>query len=212
MESSDLKALENDVLRRYERDGLVETLLGLGLVMGGLVLISRSTGGSTNIFGGLIPIFILLMLLLSKAWKRRITYPRLGYTELIARRAKDRNRRIRIVVPGLLAALVAGIILFACTSDKVGEAGLLRHHAGTLFFGGAVALTIAAAGIARKMRHLVLFAVLCYLLCIATYLVDVSGGYALEVAGGLLLIVGIVRLVLFLRENPILQGEADGKV
>jgi hypothetical protein len=212
MESSDLKALENDVLRQYERDGLVETLLGLGLVMGGLVLISRSTGGSANILGGLIPIFILLMLLLSKAWKRRITYPRLGYTELIARRAEDRHRRIRVVVPGLLAALAAGIILFAWTSDKVGEAGLLRHHAGTLFFGGAVALTIAAAGIARKMRHLILFAVLCYLLCIATYLADVSGGYALEVTGGLLLIVGIIRLVLFLRGNPILQGEADGKV
>jgi hypothetical protein len=211
MESSDLKALENDVLRRYERDGMVETLLGLGLVMGGLVLISRSMGGSKNILGGLIPIFILLMLLLSKAWKRRITYPRLGYAELIARQAKDRHRRLRVVVPGLLAALVAGIILFAWTSDKAGEAGLLRHHAGTLFFGGAVALTIAAAGIARKMRHLVLLAVLCYLLCIATYLADVSGGYALEVTGGLLLIVGIVRLVLFLHGNPILQGEADGK-
>jgi hypothetical protein len=211
MEPSDLIALENDVLRRYERDGMVETLLGLGLVMGGFVLTSRSAGDSTNIIGGLLPIFIFLMAKAWRAWRKRITYPRLGYSELIGRQTRDRKRRLRIFVLGILAALAAGIFIYAWASDNLGEPGLLRRHAGTLVFGGVVALAIAAAGMARKAKHLYLFAVLCYLMCIATYLADVSGGYALEVTGALLLIVGIAKLVLFLRANPVLEREADGK-
>lgn len=193
--------LEEKIAREYDRDGMVETLLGLGLALGGLSLATKS--GST--VSGLMPIYIILI---GRLWKKKITYPRLGYAEFLAKRKKERKTRMLMFLLVLFLAVALAVLILMAAAGSLGDLGFLFGPKGKLIFGGLVALIMAALGVIRKMKHLYIFAVLCYLLCIGAYLLNVSGGWALSLTGALLLIVGLTRLVMFLRANPKLNAEA----
>jgi hypothetical protein len=201
-EISEFTNLEEKIARQYDRDGMVETVIGLALTLGGLSLATKS-GGT---FTGLVPVYVILI---ARLWKKKITYPRLGFAEFLAKRTKERKTRMLMFLLVLFLAVALAALILMAVSGKLGDLSFLTGPQGKLIFGDMVALMIAALGAIRKMRHLYVFAVIAYLFCIGAYFLNVSGGWALCVTGVLLLIVGIVRLVLFLRDNPRME-EANG--
>jgi hypothetical protein len=203
MEASDLKTFEETISRQYDRDGLIETLLGMALLIGGM---SLALGGSPALTG-LLPVYILVI---GRLWKTRITYPRLGYADFLAKRKKQRKIRMLKFLLALVLAAVLAALIFLAMESSLGDLDPLRGWIGILIFDSVMALIIAAVGRIRKMRHLYAFAALCYLLELGAYIVNMSPGWALSFIGLLLLTVGLVRLILFLRANPKLEGEAGG--
>jgi hypothetical protein len=199
-EVSEFTNIEEKMAREYDRDGMVEFVLGLGLTMGGLSLATRS--GTT--VSGLVPIYVILI---ARLWKKKITYPRLGYAEFLSKRKKERKTRMLMFLLVLFLAVALAMLILLAAAGSLGDLSFLSGREGKLIFGGLVALMFVALGAIRKMKHLYAFAVLCYLLCIGTYLLHVSGGWALSITGALLLAVGLARLVTFLRANPKLEGK-----
>ncbi|HEY3296069.1 MAG TPA: hypothetical protein VGL38_11590 [bacterium] len=206
METTDLDQLQDDILSRYNRDGALEFLLGLGLILGGLRLLVHGNMTSP------MTLALFVIILAARAWRRRITYPRLGYIELLAtRRHKWRVRVLTMwVVAPLLIALAA--MLYKVAGGAPDDPGLFEHREMKLVFGSIIALIIAMVGGFHRMKHLYLFAALLWLLIFAAYALNLSGGYALLTTGAALLITGLVRLRLFLRDNPKLEEEAHGSV
>jgi hypothetical protein len=200
MESSEFTNLEDRMAREYDRDGMVESLIGFALVLGGL---SLATKAGTAV-SGLVPIYVILI---AKLWKKKITYPRLGYAEFLAKRRKERKTRMLLFLLLLFLAVALAMLLIMAASGSLGDLSFVSGPKGKLIFGGLITVMIAALAFFRKMKHLYAFAALSYLLIIGAYLLDVSGGWALSVTGILLLIVGIVRLVIFIRANPKLEGD-----
>jgi len=201
-ELSEFTNLEERMSREYDRDGMVEFLLGLALTLGGLSLATRA--GTT--FSGLVPIYVILI---AKLWKKKITYPRLGYAEFLSKRKKERKTRMLMFLLVLFLAVALAMLIIMAAAGSLGDLSFITGPSGKLFFGGLIALMLVALGAIRKMKHLYAFAVLSYLLILGAYILNVSGGWALCITGALLLIVGVARLLVFLKANPKLE-EAHG--
>jgi hypothetical protein len=200
MDQESTKELERSVLHAYDRDGMLETLMGVALVIGGLNLIAG--GGAVT---GLLPIVIILM---ARAWKRRITYPRLGYAEIVSIRRKRRARTLLLVILAVFG--VVGLAFAAALSGgavKDAASFFAGPHA-KLLFGAFLSAIMVGIGIVQKAPLLYALAVLLFALVVAADRMGFSGGYGLAVTGALMGIVGLARLSLFLRANPRLEGSA----
>jgi len=200
-EVPELADVKERIARQYEQDGLLESLMGFALLIGGLSLASH--GGSSYL--GIFPVFFVIF---AKAWRRKITYPRLGYAGFLEQERRQRKTRVLITMLMVVAALALGILIYLALAGKMGDMEFLSGPSGKLIFGAAIAIIIATVAAVRKATHLYYFAVLVNLLVIGAYMLNISGGYALALTGLLLLILGVVRLILFLRANPKLEDEA----
>ena len=201
MDHENTKGLEGSMLQAYDRDGMLETLLGLALLGGGLNLIAA--GGTVT---GLLPIIIILM---ARAWKRRITYPRLGYAEILTIRRTQRKRTVLVILLAICG--IAGVALVAGLGSGVIQdvGGFFGQARSKLFFGVFLSVIIASIGMVRKAPHIYAVAVLLFALIVVTNRMQLSGGYALTLTGLLIAGFGLVRLAVFLKANPRLEGSAQ---
>lgn len=192
--TDDLTGLKAEVLRDYHRDGMIETMMGFALLAGGSCLISHTPATT-----GLAPVLVILM---ARAWKRRITDPRLGYAEVYhTERVARRKTALWLVVTLALVAILAALAI----NLRPGLAGE-NDRVARFVFGGIVCAGIAAAGFLQKLRHLVIVAAGLFALIVVADQRHLGAGYALLAVGALSFVAGLVRLVLFLRANPRLPG------
>jgi len=202
----DIKDYEDKVFQQYNSDGAFETLLGSGFMIGGLLL----SGQFSPPIGGILPI---LLFLLAKAWKRHITYPRLGYAEL----TKIRHRQKRRLV-GHLLILLFFTLLLAVGINNIQQGNLfgdfLRGNA-RLLFGSAILVILVLIAIARGRRAPILFvaaALYAFLLVFALF-TNTRAILALAGTGAVLIVFGIYKLVRFIRANPRISGDtAHGSI
>jgi hypothetical protein len=192
--TTDLTELKEQLLRDYHADGMIETMLGFALLSGGLSLISRTVA-----VGGITPVLVILI---ARAWKHRITDPRLGYAEVHRTDRAARKRRALLVVVAL--AIVAGFsaVAFALRPDLAGTSDRVARFV----FGGVVCAAVATAGLVQKLPHLCGVAAGLFVLIVIADHFRISAGYSLLVGGALLVVAGLVRLLLFVRANPRLRG------
>jgi hypothetical protein len=195
MESQELAQVESRIRRAYNGDGMIETLLGLAFIGGGINLLTRSAGGM---------VFVVIIVAIASSWRRKITYPRLGY----ARAFDTRTRRRGVVVTVLLAlaVLLVATVGFGLHTDQ-GTSWVDTHA--RLLFGGFLCCAVAAAGVARKATHLYLVAAVLFGLIVVADRLNVTAGYPIVFMGCVLIAAGLIRLVLFLRSNPIVPETAD---
>ncbi|MDD5088596.1 MAG: hypothetical protein PHI18_07355 [bacterium] len=190
----DLERTEQKIFQQYNSDGAFETLLGLGLIVGGMVL--------SHVFESIVvcilPVFLVL---LGRAWKKRITYPRLGYVELAQFRQKHRTRH-KIFLFAMLAATAVFVIVM-----------LLNQQAGPddkwdrvarFFFVGVIGIIVVGAALfrARQAPILYLFVAAIVIFVLLTYLDIMRPATWLLISGGAFAIYGLIKLVRFLRDNP----------
>jgi hypothetical protein len=193
-----LSSVENKIVQEYSRDGMIETLIAVASLWSGFVFLTKPAS----------PFMVLpiLMILGGRAWRRWITYPRLGYTELIATRRVKRKKAVLLI---LLAALaVGGLIALGLTAGEATFAGssfFQQSHA-RIIFGFPIGIIIAGVALVTRTRSLYWAAGILVALFVISDWQGVTAGYAFLVVGTGLLIVGLTRLVLFLRANPKLEG------
>lgn len=198
MESS-LQSLQADIWRQYHRDGRTEFLFVFGYLWAGLYM------GNSGQFGfvGLIPVMILL---LQRAWLKRITYPRLGYADIVGRNRPQAIRRRRWVLAAALVLLVAIVIFTALWKPNPAAPDPFTRHGTQIGIGallGAIAFALAA------VRHAPSLYLIGIVLVVGVALAGESRasiGDVIAVCGMLMMLIGIVRAILFIRRNPVVDS------
>lgn len=194
--TTDLNVLEAKVREEYTRDGSLEFLMGFGIMLAGIMVGRRPLGP----FPAFLPIFVII---LSRAWKKHITYPRLGYAEFNAALRAEKKRTIFLVILAAVALAILAALSYseAAFSDRKGSLPYAN-----LLIGGFVGLFFLAFAVYRKVTALYVIAALLIVSAIAVQMGLFAFEDALVLAGFVLMAVGVVRLVLFIRTHPRLEG------
>lgn len=189
----DMKEIERQVYLSYSEDGLVDIAIGVVIIAWGTMLLFEPTGliGLLGILG--IGIWYL--------GKRFITIPRTGIIQpgqKIERRLT--NLTIFMVILGLIAFL--GILI----SRMAGSVFIADHPLGILGF--VLAAGVAILAYLLNASRLYLYAAILFIAFaggeILTGTISTFDTFALSViiAGGLILISGIIILLRFVRKYP----------
>jgi hypothetical protein len=205
-QQTDLKLLERKLYTRYFDDGILDMLLGYYLLWGGLFRLFAEGLASDAAriiimllgFGLVYPLFLVA--------KRRITIARLGRVEFGPAR---RRQRLRLVIYSTIMVLAtAGLVVLTASRGSTPDPELLIPRGspiGPVLVGGFVALVIGGMALFVGFDRMLLWAGL--------FGVSIMLGMQFDnplpqiAGGGLIIIVGAVYLVRFLKRYPRIESE-----
>jgi MFS family permease len=193
-----LKEIEQKVFRTYFMDGLWDIygaliLLGFGLTM--------LTGWSYLMLAFAILAVILLL------FRQRIVMPRLGQVKFSSDRREKTKRSKLIAMVTLTFTMLLGVIFFVLYSTD-NMPGWLDIWMGDYFlvvFGGVLAILVAVAAYIVGVWRYYIYAVLTFVAYVVANILrpDDMEGVPIIVAGGIILISGVIILMRFLRKYPV---------
>ncbi|RPH96562.1 hypothetical protein EHM69_01000 [candidate division KSB1 bacterium] len=212
---NDFRQMEEKIYQEFNKDGALIACLGFMFVCMGVFLaawpvLSESIPLFQTLpsgFEGLISIGATAILgyLLIWIWRRRITYPRLGYSKFVARRDFPRNWRWRAIF--LFFVLIFLFSISMSLSLRLNSAvHPLPHNLGDLSSntGSFVGIGMAVVGVILGMKRMWMIVVpMLAMIWLAAY-IHVSQGWVIVLAGLLLIGIGLERLRHFLRDYPLL--------
>lgn len=203
-ESVDLKSIERRPMQYWFIDGLPELAMGLlWIVWGGAWLLGLALprGKVWSVYWTFVPLLLTLSGVAAtwvvKKLKARITFPRAGYVEWQAPTGGQRLAAM-IVAAFTAAAAVALVTLSRRVPDL---ASLAAPGMGVL-----LSLGFVVASRTQRAPHLLLLAALSLVLGFAFGALDTGWeamNWMLLALGVAMMIVGAVRLRLFLLKNPL---------
>jgi MFS family permease len=201
----DLKELEKSVFKSYFNDGLWDIygaliLLGFG--------ISMVTGWDYLMLAFAVVAVGLLLL------KKYIVVPRLGRVKFSPERQAKTKKSTLIAMITLIFTALLGVVFFALFSTNTVPEWLdvwMRDYF-LAMFGGMLALVIAVAAYIVGVRRFYTYAALTFVAYVIAGILrpDDMEGIPIVTAGGIVLIVGTVILVRFLRKYPLPPREIGG--
>jgi hypothetical protein len=201
MQSINLKNVEKRAFRSVHQDGLLDMFLGLLFVAFGLGPLVRNEGGLSE--GAGLIVYTGYVLIVLVAWwlgKKFITAPRIGLVKF----SRARKRKVLNVRFVLLGSVVLGLVafaIFASGNDITLAAVLGMFSLNILIVFGFMAYFL---DLNRLYAYAVLWA---SSLPVGVLLKDQVGlgdaGYVFFVTGGVVVIVGIVLFVRFVRDYPL---------
>jgi hypothetical protein len=201
MQSINLKDVEKRAFRSVHQDGLLDMFLGLLFVAFGLGPLLRNEGGLSE--RDTMIVYTSYVLIVLVAWwlgKKFITAPRIGLVKF----SRARKRKVLNVRLLLLGSVVLGLVAFAlfASGNEIKLAAVLGMFSlNILIVFGFMAYFL---DLDRLYAYAVLWAAS---LPVGVLLKDRAGlgdaGYVFFVTGGVVVIVGIVLFVSFLRDYPL---------
>jgi len=201
----DLKRIEQKIFASYFHDGLWDVYGGLILLGFGLTMLT----GQIYALIGLVTLAVVLLLL-----RKRLVIPRMGRVTFSPERVAKTKRSRAVAMIVLTFTFLLGLVLFALFSlDQVPL--WLRSWLADYFlvaFGGMLALMVSAAAYMVGVTRYQAYAGLVLLAFILANWLGVHPGLPISIAGGIVLLCGLVIFVRFLRRYPLPAGEeADGQ-
>ena len=197
----DLKELERRAYLSYHEDGLLDILIGLGALFIGCVILTDMAW-----MGGVLP---ALYVPIYAAAKKSITIPRMGYVRFSPQRSRTPMLIILGVGIALFLCFLLGAVAFAVYDviPPAFSAWLREYH--MLVLGAIAAVSFGGVALLTGLRRLYAYAVLTILLFAGGHLLDAPAWLQVFTLGVLILLVGLVVLIRFLRRYPIPAEEAD---
>jgi hypothetical protein len=179
----------------YHGDGLLDIVVGLGILLFGLSMLFDLTT--------LSGVYIVLLIPILPSLKRSITAPRLHSVESLA--APDPGRRMRklivTAVLGLVVLLTFGLLVLG--SEMIPEwltAGIREH--GLLLFGFLLAGLLALIGWAAGVGRMYAYAALTALTFTAGNWLGLDIPVYVTLLGAVIVLSGIGVLIRFVRRYP----------
>ena len=189
MVDEELKDLEKKIFLRYFEDGFWDTYIGLLLVTFGLTI--------TYELGYLAGVFGALGVLIIRIGKSKITYPRVGYIKF----REIRRRNFGLIILGVL---IFGIVLFffLTGSQDNPTTEFLRNNL-LLVIAAIWASALAAAASILNVGRYFYYAILVF---VGIYVSEWIGslGINLIVVGGVIVLIGLMILIHFIRKYPLI--------
>jgi len=192
-----LKEREQRAYMRYYQDGVLDLLVGLGILLAGLTMLVDSD----------FPLPVLWVVLWVPVWmsaKKWITARRLPDVEVPKEHLAGMMRAGVFIVLMLVLALLAGMVVLWGRSTGSVPAGFLEglreYLMVVLGVTGAFVMGVAAwlSGLGRLYAYAMLTAVA----FVGGYLLHAPFALALTVVGGVITLWGGVMLVRFVRKYP----------
>jgi len=197
----DLASLEESTFRSRYDDGLLDLLAGLALLAMGLS-IGTEMSGMAGVWAALIfPMWLGL--------RQRLIEPRTGYVEFAPeRRAKLRRTQIILVLGGVFT-LLGGVAVFVMTNREAGGPGIMKQL-GPIPFAIALALPALIGALLLGVHRWFVHAGVIVGLVSAGHVLDLPFRLTLSTAGAIVLLIGVVILVRFLRAHPVPELNGHG--
>ncbi len=202
MNDINLKEIEKKVFTSYLHDGMWD-------LYGGLILLGF--GISMVIDWDYILLAFAAIAIVPLLIRKRILTPRLGIVKFSPeRQAKTKKSRIFAIMTLTFTMLLGMlfVVLFSTgTMPQWLDAWISDYF--LVFFGGMQAAIITTAAYIVSVRRFYVYALLVLFAFILASLLrpDDMEGIPIAVAGGLILLSGIVIFIRFLRHNPLPKGE-----
>ena len=189
---------EHQAYMSYHEDGLLDLMIGLAVLLGGLYLLV-----DWDIPLGAVWVVLWLPLWLSA--KKSITGRRIPNVEISEERYAGMMKAATFVVITLVMLVFAGSLLLLGQSSGLVPSwfatGLREYLTAVLGLVGAFVITIAAwlSGLNRLYAYALLTAVA----FVGSYLLQAPAGLAVAVVGGVGMLWGLVMLSRFVRSHPV---------
>ncbi len=195
-----LKELGRKAYLSYHQDGLIDILIGLGILGFGLMMLTGSV-----VFNMLVWMPIIFYVPL----KNRITVPRFGYVQFSSERSKN-LRLLGVLLAGLLAlSFFAGLYVFAVGGNMPPAIRAGLGQDGMLLIGGLFAVMLVSAGLVTRLDRLFVYAALTVLVIPGGVVLGIEPSYRVIFLGSLVLIIGIMLLIRFVRRYPMEPGKSS---
>lgn len=191
----DLVALERKARLAQHEDGLAEILAGvLSASFAAWMLTDRGA------WGAIVPALAVVALARVRRWLR---YPRVGYMRPSSLWWPGQGRMWAVITVGSVIALCALCFITARHGATVVTDAMM---AGFLVAAAVLAFAVAEAmtGLARWYAYAGALAVA----AVAAHFAGLSIIYCLLIAGGLLIVWGLLLMVRFIRKYPVLSESA----
>jgi hypothetical protein len=199
-QESDLKILVRRAYLSYHQDGLIDVLIGWMVLSFGIYLLLDS---SVIIFLAWFPLLSYVPI------KNKLTIPRLGYVKFNGVYNQTKRTHLGIV---LSCVLILSILVF--TVLLLGENNVLTtiiplRGNGLVIYGVVVALLLLMSGLFSGIWRLTSYGLLCVALAIAGILAKLPDYLLFIVLGLVILLIGAVLMILFIRKYPLALNRGD---
>ena len=193
----DTKKIQRKVYLTYFQDGLWDVVLGLFLLGWGFTVWFDLPWLPGTTF---VAFFWLALGL-----KQKITYPRIGYAKL----AEHKKKQVRFVIAGVIALLLGLMVSLLLV---MGGAPQFMRDYFELLFGSVLAVVIGLIGYWWGITRWYSYAGLVFVLATFNQWLGLSFELSFIIPGGVVLILGLLIFVRFLRKYPRVSAEGfDGK-
>lgn len=196
--TAELKALEERAYKETWQDGILDVIIGAGLVLLGILF-------RTDI-AGLAGMFVAVVLM--PFWavgKKLITVPRLGHVQFgEERRARERGWMKTLLIFGVGAFLLAvGIYVAVARGDGGLGERLTEIRFAYILFGALIALGIAVSGALIGLARFQAYAAIVLVATGIGYLTGLELEDFILASGIVILVCGAVVLGRFVRRYPL---------
>ena len=198
-QSADLQKLEQRAYLSYQQDGLLDLIIGFAILALGL-----NEAMDTTIWT-----FVTLMLIIAYVpLKKRITFSRIGYVEFNVKRRRLNMFVVSAVIILVLVLLLVGMLVVLLPSNTSPSALLLGIRQSPLMLYALLGfLGFGLAGLISGIRRLYVYALLSVVITLSAHLLNLPIYVPFLVFSGIVLTIGTIYLVRFLRRYPIAMEE-----
>ena len=199
-----LRDMEKKAHKMLNEDGMME------LLMGAILFVSSTSFTGTASFTPFLGVYVIFMRNIIEAYRKRITYPRIGYLKLPDEAAKDVGLGILVFIGVIMLALIVFISLIYGQVTGVLVYKWIPALIGLILFGGLY-YNYEKTGDKVNLIYITIGLVA----GIAFSIIDrdnVKAGtvYYLLLLGGVFITSGIIRLYNFTRKYPVVSVDERG--
>ena len=198
-QSADLQKLEQRAYLSYQQDGLLDLIIGFAIFALGL-----NEAMDTTIWT-----FVTFMLIIGYVpLKKRITFSRIGYVEFNVKRRGLNMFVVSAVVILVLVLLLVGMLVVLLPSSTSSSALLLGIRQSPLMLYALLGfLGFGLTGLISGIRRLYVYALLSVGITLSAHVLNLPIYVPFLVFSGIVLTIGTIFLVRFLRRYPIVLEE-----
>ena len=198
--SLDLKKIEKKAYISYHADGLFDLIAGITLMLFSWAI--------KDDFIGMIAIIPIMVMLLMKGLKKKITYPRLGYVQFPNEVVKRKKSYMVIILTVVM--LLGMVFFFILQSDKVSPELQQFIYDSTPFVIGAIIVSLALVlAYLQKITRLYGYAGMIVLFYLTAPMVPWHLPHYLLISGIIFTLAGTILLINFLKKYPLPPKESD---
>ena len=195
-EKINLKKMEQNAYKLVNQDGLME------LLMGAILFVVSSTFGGASSLSPFLAIYVIFIKKIVEGFKKRYTYPRIGYLKLPEDDSKNIGIGILTYMGGVMLALVAFIYLV-----YGGLSGALFYKwlpllIGLIFFGG-LQYHYSKSGDKMVLLYIAVALGAGVIFSLLEFTEKTGAQFYTLFLSGVFIVAGVYRFQKFRRDNPI---------
>ena len=195
-EKINLKKMEQNAYKLVNQDGLME------LLMGAILFVVSSTFGGASSLSPFLAIYVIFIKKIVEGFKKRYTYPRIGYLKLPEDDSKNIGIGILTYMGGVMLTLVAFIYLV-----YGGLSGALFYKwlpllIGLIFFGG-LQYHYSKSGDKLALVYIAVALGAGLIFSLLEFTEKTGAQFYTLFLSGVFIVAGVYRFQKFRRDNPI---------